>query len=452
MNNCLRELLIKEVTEYLSLVTGRVPAQTQATEGGIAEIYKAAGFSKPCIVPCDSPAQLLLLPSLIAILMRSDRHTLSLLRKYLTQFKHNQLLCSSWKILEGCEAVERVIHLKSFGRNISSEVVRQLKDISSLQSFTVQERLQVMGDLSPLTIFCRRLSEAIAVLSMPALVSEDGMLKQLAQLMDSLPPHSPDHDVVFVPESGDAHSIEMWFAPWSGEPGEGINYSELHANNRLGTVLAIAPDTHTRLREFSPYVSRSLGAIAAFSAAGNNCPPLVHAYKHLFAGGLLYLFYENVCIFCRLPQQASLDAGGRFHHDEAAAITMQDGAQYYAWHGTPVQPHIFRRRHQITARTIELQENAEVRRVMLEMYGMEKYLRKSCAKIINKDDFGVLYQKEFARGEPLTVVEVLNATPEPDGTRRRYLLRVPPAMRTAKEAVAWSFGLSEQEYEPDSES
>jgi hypothetical protein len=37
----------------------------------------------------------------------------------------------------------------------------------------------------------------------------------------------------------------------------------------------------------------------------------------------------------------------------------------------------------------------------------------------------------------------------PDGGRfHTYWLRVPPHARTAKEAVAWTFGLSEQEYAP----
>nr|MDO8110691.1 hypothetical protein [Candidatus Sigynarchaeota archaeon] len=30
-----------------------------------------------------------------------------------------------------------------------------------------------------------------------------------------------------------------------------------------------------------------------------------------------------------------------------------------------------------------------------------------------------------------------------------YVLRVPPEMRTCREAIAWTFGLSVIEYEPD---
>lgn len=51
-----------------------------------------------------------------------------------------------------------------------------------------------------------------------------------------------------------------------------------------------------------------------------------------------------------------------------------------------------------------------------------------------------------------STVEVENATLEPDGSRRRYMLIVPTELRTARAAVAWTFGLTEHEYEPTAES
>jgi hypothetical protein len=41
---------------------------------------------------------------------------------------------------------------------------------------------------------------------------------------------------------------------------------------------------------------------------------------------------------------------------------------------------------------------------------------------------------------------------EPDGSLKRYFLRVPPGTRTARRAVAWSFGLTKNAYEPAVES
>ena len=50
--------------------------------------------------------------------------------------------------------------------------------------------------------------------------------------------------------------------------------------------------------------------------------------------------------------------------------------------------------------------------------------------------------------EDVVMVEVVNSTPEPDGTSRTYWLRVPPRTRTAKEGVAWTFGLDGAAYAP----
>ena len=46
------------------------------------------------------------------------------------------------------------------------------------------------------------------------------------------------------------------------------------------------------------------------------------------------------------------------------------------------------------------------------------------------------------------MVEVRNSTPEPDGSVRTYFLRVPPTTRSARAAVAWTFGLNGAAYEP----
>jgi len=39
-------------------------------------------------------------------------------------------------------------------------------------------------------------------------------------------------------------------------------------------------------------------------------------------------------------------------------------------------------------------------------------------------------------------------TSEPDGSHKCYFLRVPPTMRTAREAVAWTYGLTAEAYLP----
>jgi hypothetical protein len=95
-----------------------------------------------------------------------------------------------------------------------------------------------------------------------------------------------------------------------------------------------------------------------------------------------------------------------------------------------------------------MEENAEVRRIMIERYGQARYLVDSEAKVIHSDDFGTLYRTEIAHDEPLVMVKVVNSTPESDGSFKDYFLRVPPEMERAKQAVAWTFAKQEAEYGP----
>jgi hypothetical protein len=50
------------------------------------------------------------------------------------------------------------------------------------------------------------------------------------------------------------------------------------------------------------------------------------------------------------------------------------------------------------------------------------------------------------------MVKVKNSTPEPDGLFKDYFLRVPPTVKTAHEAVAWTFGETPETYNPVMES
>jgi hypothetical protein len=95
----------------------------------------------------------------------------------------------------------------------------------------------------------------------------------------------------------------------------------------------------------------------------------------------------------------------------------------------------------LTAELVARIDNQELRRVALERIGWERFLATANAQIRQQDDYGKLWAtKVWIDGEQVQLVEVVNATAEQDGSRRRYLLRVPPTTRTAREAVAWTFG------------
>ncbi|WP_327009451.1 hypothetical protein OHA72_20735 [Dactylosporangium sp. NBC_01737] len=158
--------------------------------------------------------------------------------------------------------------------------------------------------------------------------------------------------------------------------------------------------------------------------------------------------YANVAVLTDRPDQLHRDNVGRLHAAETPALRYSDGFALHAWRGMPIPSDLVDRLAHLTHAQIAAERNAELRRVMLEHFGYERYLREAGARRLGADACGVLWQLSFNDDEPLTMVEVINSTPEPDGTSRVYWLRVPPTTRTARAGVAWTFGLTEEEYQP----
>ena len=96
---------------------------------------------------------------------------------------------------------------------------------------------------------------------------------------------------------------------------------------------------------------------------------------------------------------------------------------------------------------IAQETNAEIRRAMIERMGWERWLQQSGAQPVHQDVCGELYRTELD-GAQIGVVVVTNSTPEPDGSAKRYALLVPPEHETARAAVASTFGLTADQYQP----
>jgi len=140
----------------------------------------------------------------------------------------------------------------------------------------------------------------------------------------------------------------------------------------------------------------------------------------------------------------------RLHRSDGPTLEC-DIENLYFWHGVMVPAFVVVKPEWITIKHIETEENAEVRRVMIERYGPARFLVDSGAKQIAKDDYGALYRKEVLGDEPIVMVKVVNSTAEPDGSFKDYWIRVPPTTKTPREACAWTFGKTEEEYAPEVE-
>jgi hypothetical protein len=160
--------------------------------------------------------------------------------------------------------------------------------------------------------------------------------------------------------------------------------------------------------------------------------------------------FERVAILTERPCALAMarDEQGRLHHPTGPVVGYPDGWGIWAWHGVRVPRQVIERPDTITVEQIRDTRNLEVRRVLMERYQLDRYLRDADATLVQADEYGKLWRCELPDDEPLTIVEVVNATAEPDGTYATYLLRVPPTMVTAKEAVAWTFGMAADDYHP----
>lgn len=74
--------------------------------------------------------------------------------------------------------------------------------------------------------------------------------------------------------------------------------------------------------------------------------------------------------------------------------------------------------------------------------------RHPLATEYQRDDYGILLRAEIPGDEPWVAVEVENATPNKDGSRDKFWIRIPPTIWTAREGVAWSFNFKPDWYKP----
>jgi hypothetical protein len=157
--------------------------------------------------------------------------------------------------------------------------------------------------------------------------------------------------------------------------------------------------------------------------------------------------HRRVCWLAERPRVLRQDAMGRLHAADGPAVGYPDGWSAYAWKGVLVPRWTIERPELITVRTIAAALDPQVRRCMIEILTPERFIAEGGAHRIAQDEAGVLWRQRW-RWEAWAAVEVTNGTPEPDGTRKRYFLQVPANMRSAREAVAWTYGLSETRYRP----
>lgn len=130
----------------------------------------------------------------------------------------------------------------------------------------------------------------------------------------------------------------------------------------------------------------------------------------------------------------------------------RNGSMTYYYENITVPPRWILKPETITFDEVMNNSNQELRYVGLKVYGLQRMVDEGRFETVHTDEYGELLECQIKgrNNDPITVkyVKVVNCTAESDGSFKIYFLCVPPEVQTAKEAVAWTFGKEESNYQP----
>jgi hypothetical protein len=147
--------------------------------------------------------------------------------------------------------------------------------------------------------------------------------------------------------------------------------------------------------------------------------------------------HKDFVMVCNRPEFIRRDEQGRLHSDRSMSIRFRDGWGLWHWHGVEVTEQIILKPYELKAKQALEERNAEIRRVMVERIGMERFLSEAGASQIHRHDMGDLFSIDLP-GDPERVLRAVRV--KDPSTGRFYFLRVPPTVNRADDAVAWTFG------------
>jgi hypothetical protein len=180
-----------------------------------------------------------------------------------------------------------------------------------------------------------------------------------------------------------------------------------------------------------------------------------------------YWTLDSVCFASERPARINLDDRGRLHSSTEQSIGYPSGWGLWHWHGVAVPEWIILQPERISLELINKESNAEVRRAMVERYGLDRL--KDHGKLIHSDSLKGMFPQyintggserqflgyvageekvslyelpvENAEGRKAKVIHVTCPS-----TLRDYVLGVDADHTRAIAAVASTFNLTEQQY------
>ena len=144
--------------------------------------------------------------------------------------------------------------------------------------------------------------------------------------------------------------------------------------------------------------------------------------------GLVYTF-KNFCFICDRPKIMKLNDNGELHNENGPCMEFRDGYKFYSINGVKLPNWVFNDPDRLSVKSIDNEANIEVRRILIERFGIDKYLQEKNAKVI---DFEV--GPEITRGLMKINNKEVYLCGHDGSTDRVYYMSVNPKSTTCREA------------------
>jgi hypothetical protein len=152
--------------------------------------------------------------------------------------------------------------------------------------------------------------------------------------------------------------------------------------------------------------------------------------------------HEKFCIVSDFPDKLKVDERNRPHCEDGPSHRWRDGWSIYHLRGVVVTRQIVEQPQTLTIEQIRAEQNAEVRRLMIERRGWPWYLKTISARVLNQRRNDAESTEEALMDCAADGRVLVCSCPS---TARVYALEVPNNVDTCRAAQAYlSGGLSER--------
>ena len=160
---------------------------------------------------------------------------------------------------------------------------------------------------------------------------------------------------------------------------------------------------------------------------------ILRSQKRLFEHCGFIFTFEKICFVCDRPRHLRFDSQNRLHAEAEPAIEFADGWNFYYYHGVRL-PEEYGKVHpnKWQSQWLLTEENAELRRVLIEGIGYDRICQELQAKQIDSWQEYALLQIDNADVEPICLLKMTCPS-----TGFIHALRVPPNLTSAREAIRW---------------